>query len=56
MSGIKPRKITYLSCNPMTFRRDALSIIRMGYGLEQLQAFDLFPGTYHLEILGTFVR
>lgn len=56
MSGIKPKKITYLSCNPMTFRRDAQSIIRMGYRLEQLQAFDLFPGTYHLEILGTFIR
>ncbi len=56
MSGIKPKKITYLSCNPMTFRRDAQAITRMGYRLEQVHAFDLFPGTYHLEILGTFVR
>ncbi len=56
MSGIKPKKITYLSCNPMTFRRDAVAITKMGYRLEQVHAFDLFPGTYHVEILGTFVR
>jgi len=56
LMGIKPRLITYLSCNPMTFKRDALMIMQMGYRLEQVHAFDLFPGTFHLEILGTFIR
>lgn len=56
LAGIKPRLMTYLSCNPMTFRRDAIAIGQMGYRLEQVYAFDLFPGTFHLEILGLFTR
>jgi len=30
--------------------------MQMGYQLEQVYAFDLFPGTFHLEILGVFSR
>ncbi len=56
LMGVKPRMITYLSCNPMTFKRDAQGIVNMGYKLEQVYAFDLFPGTFHLEILGVFGR
>ena len=56
LSGIKPRIITYLSCNPMTFRRDAKAIKQMGYKLESVYSFDLFPGTFHMETLSVFVR
>lgn len=56
LSGIKPRIITYLSCNPMTYRRDAKAIKQMGYKLESVYSFDLFPGTFHMETLSLFVR
>jgi len=56
LSGIKPRIITYLSCNPMTYRRDAKAIRQMGYKLESVYSFDLFPGTFHMETLSLFVR
>ncbi|MBP7634820.1 class I SAM-dependent RNA methyltransferase [Candidatus Ozemobacteraceae bacterium] len=56
LMGVKPRMMSYLSCNPMTFKRDAQAIMQMGYQLEQVYAFDLFPGTFHLEILGVFSR
>ncbi len=56
LSGIKPRIISYLSCNPMTFRRDAKAIRQMGYKLESVHSFDLFPGTFHMETLSIFVR
>ncbi|MBF0499540.1 MAG: class I SAM-dependent RNA methyltransferase [Candidatus Riflebacteria bacterium] len=56
LAGVKPRMITYLSCNPMTFRRDAMAISNMGYHLNEVYAFDLFPGTFHLEILASFTR
>ncbi len=56
LGGIKPRMITYLSCNPMTFRRDAKNLRQMGYRLDKVYSFDLFPGTFHLEILGHFIR
>lgn len=56
LAGIKPRLITYLSCNPMTFKRDAKAIKQMGYKLESVYSFDLFPGTFHMETLSLFVR
>lgn len=56
LGGLKPRIITYLSCNPMTFRRDAKAFRQMGYKLDKVYSFDLFPGTFHLETLGVFVR
>ncbi|PKL48417.1 MAG: hypothetical protein CVV42_09850 [Candidatus Riflebacteria bacterium HGW-Riflebacteria-2] len=56
LSGIKPRIISYLSCNPMTFRRDAKFIKQMGYKLENVYSFDLFPGTFHMETLSLFSR
>lgn len=56
LSGIKPKMITYLSCNPMTFRRDAKHIRSMGYKLDSVYSFDLFPGTFHMETLGHFIR
>ncbi len=56
LAGTKPKIITYLSCNPMTFKRDAQAIIQQGYRLDSVHAFDLFPGTFHLELLGTFTR
>lgn len=56
LTGIKPRFLTYLSCNPTTFRRDAKYIKSLGYSLEKVYTFDLFPGTFHMEILSLFVR
>ncbi|GAB4270934.1 MAG: 23S rRNA (uracil(1939)-C(5))-methyltransferase RlmD [Candidatus Rifleibacteriota bacterium] len=56
LTGIKPKIITYLSCNPTTFRRDAKYIKSLGYNLEQVYSFDLFPGTFHMEVLSLFVR
>lgn len=56
LTGIKPRLMTYLSCNPNTFKRDSQVIRNMGYQLERVYTFDLFPGTFHLEVLGVFVR
>ncbi|MFZ5953055.1 MAG: class I SAM-dependent RNA methyltransferase [Candidatus Rifleibacteriota bacterium] len=56
LTGIKPRMITYLSCNPTTFRRDAKYIRSLGYQLEKIYSFDLFPGTFHMELLSLFVR
>jgi 23S rRNA (uracil1939-C5)-methyltransferase len=56
LNGIKPKIITYLSCNPTTFRRDAKYIRSLGYKLEKIYSFDLFPGTFHMETLSLFVR
>jgi tRNA/tmRNA/rRNA uracil-C5-methylase (TrmA/RlmC/RlmD family) len=47
-----PRRIVYVSCDPATFARD-LKILRSGgFKLSELRAFDLFPMTEHVELIG----
>ena len=54
LSTFKPQKVIYISCNPATFKRDLKSF--EGYKLEQITLFDLFPATYHYEVMGVLVR
>ncbi len=45
---IKPEKIIYISCNPATLIRD-LSKLEENYSIKQIQPFDFFPFTSHVE-------
>ncbi|MFC4995520.1 class I SAM-dependent RNA methyltransferase [Rubritalea tangerina] len=44
-----PSRCVYVSCNPSTQMRDLQHFIQAGYILEEVQPFDLFPQTRHLE-------
>ncbi|MEO0134539.1 MAG: 23S rRNA (uracil(1939)-C(5))-methyltransferase RlmD, partial [candidate division WOR-3 bacterium] len=44
------------SCNPATFSRDLKRILEIGYEIEAIELFDMFPQTYHIEVLGKLVR
>lgn len=44
----KPKRIVYISCNPATQARD-LAILTQHYFIEEVQPFDMFPHTHHLE-------
>ncbi len=46
--------IVYVSCDVATFARDARRLLDAGYGLEHLEAFDLFPNTAHVEAVALF--
>lgn len=39
------------SCNPVTLARDLGRLVALGFELESLVAFDMFPQTHHLETL-----
>ena len=54
--GLHPARIVYVSCDPATLARDARMMVERGYRLRQLEAFDLFPNTAHVESLAVFVR
>ena len=47
----KPSVIAYCACDPVTLARDLGQLVGGGYRLEALEAFDMFPGTHHVEVL-----
>ena len=49
-------RIAYLSCDPVTFARDASRLIASGWRLSTLDLLDLFPNTHHVETLSSFER
>ncbi len=49
LGKIRPRKITYVSCDPATLSRDLAALLESGYRLRKLHLVDLFPQTFHLE-------
>lgn len=48
-----PRAVVYVSCDPATQMRDLRLFTEAGYGLGDVQPFDLFPQTRHLECVMT---
>ena len=54
MSGVlalATSRVVYVSCDPATLARDVKRFAEVGYRLEHIEAFDLFPNTAHIETL-----
>ena len=45
---LRPDKLCYVSCDPLTLARD-LNILNEFYDVEKINALDMFPNTYHVE-------
>jgi tRNA/tmRNA/rRNA uracil-C5-methylase (TrmA/RlmC/RlmD family) len=52
---LRPNKIIYVACDPVSLSRDLKLLISGGYKLEELKAFDLFPHTHHFETIASLV-
>ena len=48
-SSRRLRAVAYVSCDPATLARDVAVFAGLGWRLDRLRAFDIFPMTHHVE-------
>ncbi len=53
---IKPKQISYVSCEPSTLARDLRILCESDYEIESVTALDLFPQTHHVETVARLKR
>jgi len=56
LSNLGAPRVTYVSCDPATLARDLVPLLAASYRVEEAHLVDLFPQTYHLEIVLHLVR
>lgn len=59
MSGLvalKAPRVVYVSCDVATLARDVKRFAEVGYRLDHIEAFDMFPNTAHVETLAVLAR
>lgn len=52
----QPARVTYVSCDPATFARDARALVDHGFTLTEVVGVDQFTHTGHVELVGAFRR
>jgi 23S rRNA (uracil1939-C5)-methyltransferase len=52
----KIQSIAMVSCNPVTFARDAAILVKGGYQLNWISVVDQFRWSTHVELVGSFTR
>lgn len=48
INDLLPKKLIYISCNPVTLARD-LKTLKENYNIEEITPYDMFPMTHHIE-------
>jgi 23S rRNA (uracil1939-C5)-methyltransferase len=48
--------LLYVSCYPPTFARDVQVLQEHGYTLKETHVLDMFPQTYHSELIGVLIK
>ena len=46
---LRPRRVSYVSCDPSVLARDVRRFLDGGYEISSITALDLFPQTHHVE-------
>ena len=49
-------EMVYISCNPSTLARDLKIMAECGYQVGEIQPFDMFPQTSHVECIALIQR
>ena len=53
-SGV--RSVVYVACDPTSLARDVGTFKELGYNVQSLRAFDLYPNTHHVECVALIQR
>ncbi len=55
VAALQPAQVVYVACDPVALARDVATFADLGYRLEAVRAFDLFPHTHHVEAVARLV-
>ena len=56
VAKLQPRRIVLVSCHPATLARDLKTLSDLGYPPTRLQPIDMFPQTWHVEVVAVCER
>lgn len=56
LSTLTGEKIIYISCDQATLRRDLVDLCNHGFCLIEIQPFDMFPQTHHIETVAVLEK
>ena len=56
VARMAPKRVVYVSCNPVTLARDLELLTRKGYKVESSTPVDMFPHSEHIEVVCSMVR
>ncbi len=51
VAALEPKKVVYISCNPVTLARDLEQLTKKGYKVKDVIPVDMFPWTTHVEVI-----
>ena len=56
VARMAPKRVVYVSCNPVTLARDLELLTRKGYKVESSTPVDMFPHSEHVEAIVSLQR
>lgn len=56
VARMAPKRVVYVSCNPVTLARDLVTLTKLGYKAEGFTPVDMFPHSAHCEVVCALSR